>query len=171
MLAPELWILTEEQALEKGLEICELPSRVGREGVARLLAAGALVGHADAEAMAVNRFLLSDALVHRLKLEGVVLGEGGEFPALSSQRWLRFDLLHEPLPLGEWQERWETEDRELLAIILTPKEKQSLLTFLKAAARKEVTDIWQLADITDRFFHKDSIKLATTYTAPRLNRA
>lgn len=138
--------------LPDGAELRETPLWLSARGALRLdTIARQLGGAAQAAALAksLGRYELDEALLLRLRLDGLELA-GGEIPALSPERWLE-SYPSAAKPLASVAAEWEEQGLLLVGVKLDPAERTRFLGFLRKLRPECELGPWEMAAVYEHF--------------------
>lgn len=160
------WIFAAEAPLPAGLSVETLAAASAELGDARLGAAEELLGRETARAIAkkTGAYELEEELARRLELEGLELGEGGEFPALSPSNWGNYP---EAESWAAFTARLQAAKGEIRGLQLTASQREAFLQFLSRNRVEQDTAPGTVAELARHFFFSEPLNVVVRYTAPR----
>ncbi len=160
------WIFPAELPLPSSLTVELLAGAAEEQGNARIAAAEKLLGREPARAIAkkAGGYELDDELARRLELEGLKLGPGGEFPALSPAGWGRY-------PAAEgwvaFRARLAEAGAEILGLQLDGSQREALLAFLSRNRVDSDAPPATIVDIARHLFSGEALKVVVRNTVWR----
>jgi|GEM_PF-3973729 len=160
------WVFASETPLPAGLSVEKVAAATAELGDSRLSAADGLLGRDNARAIAkkAGAYQLEDELARRLELEGLELGENGEFPALSPRDW---GLYPEAETWSSFVARMKRSHGEIRGLLMSPSQREAFLQFLSRNRVDPKGEPEAIADLARHFFFSEPLNVVVRYTAPR----
>lgn len=143
------FFLTE---IPRGASMKTVPLWLSARGALRLETIARKLGglsQASTLAKSLGKYELDEALVLRLRLEGLEL-PGVEIPVLSPERWLESYPLTAK-PLTSLAAEWEEQGLELVGVKLDPGERGRFLGFVRKLRPPEELGPWEMAAVYEHF--------------------
>ncbi len=164
------WIFAAESTLPAGLEVETLSCASDELGNLRLGEAQALIGVEAARALALKAgpYELEEDLARRLELEGLKLGVGGEFSALSPPAWGAY------AEAESWQSftrRLSQAPAEIVGLQLTATQREAFLQFFSRNRVDPESTPAAVAELARHFFFGEPLNVVVRYTGPRFHHA
>ncbi len=162
------WLFSSELPLPAGLSVEALATNTQELSRERLTGMEALLGKDAAQALAqkLGKYELGEEESRKLGLEGVALGSGGEFPALSPARWVSQPRAESWAAL---RARLHENGGEAVGLSLDASQREGFLKFLARNRVSAESDLTVIVNLARHFFSAEPLNVVVRYTGPRFH--